>query len=337
TDAAGNTAEATGATTSDLTAPLDSAIDFVDGDDGQLNASDITAVALSGSIEAGLDSSNVVITITDSAEPANTYTVDTGNITVDDEGNVSVTGLDLSALTAGALSVAMTVTDAAGNTAEAIGATTSDLTAPLSSAIDFVDGDDGQLNASDITAVALSGSIEAGLDSSNVVITITDSAEPANTYTVDAGDITVDDEGNVSVTGLDLSAATSGLVEGALSVAMTVTDAAGNTAEAIGATTSDLTAPLDSAIDFVDGDDGQLNASDITAVALSGSIEAGLDSSNVVITITDSAEPANTFTVDAGDITVDDEGNVSVTGLDLSAATSGLVEGALSVAMTVTD
>ncbi|AOM01484.1 hypothetical protein BFX80_09485 [Cobetia marina] len=337
TDAAGNTAEATGATTSDLTAPLNSAIDFVDGDDGQLNASDITAVALSGSIEAGLDSSNVVITITDSAEPANTYTVDTGNISVDDEGNVSVTGLDLSALTAGALSVAMIVTDTAGNTAEATGATTSDLTDPLNSAIDFVDGADGQLNASDITAVALSGSIEAGLDSSNVVITITDSAEPANTFTVDAGDISVDDEGNVSVTGLDLSAATSGLVEGALSVAMIVTDAAGNTAEATGATTSDLTAPLSSAIDFVDGDDGQLNASDITAVALSGSIEAGLDSSNVVITITDSAEPANTYTVDTGNISVDDEGNVSVTGLDLSAATSGLVEGALNVAMTVTD
>ncbi|MFE8897635.1 Ig-like domain-containing protein, partial [Cobetia marina] len=167
-------------------------------------------------------------------------------------------------------------TDLAGNVSDAVnlGAVTVDTTDPTGS-IAFVDGGDGLLNLADINAVDLTGSIEAGLDSSNVVITITDSADPANTFTVDSSNITVDDEGNVSVTGLDLSAATSGLVEGALSVAMTVTDAAGNTAEATGATTSDLTAPLSSAIDFVDGDDGQLNASDITAVALSGSIEAG--------------------------------------------------------------
>ncbi|WP_218015175.1 hypothetical protein [Cobetia sp. 5-11-6-3] len=330
TDLAGNVSDAVnlGAVTVDTTDPTGS-IAFVDGADGFLNVDDITAVALSGSIEAGLDSSNVVITITNSAEPANEYTVDAGNISVGTDGALSVTGLNLSALTAGALTVSMTVTDVAGNTAEATGATTSDLTAPLDSAIDFVDGDDGQLNASDITAVALSGSIEAGLDSSNVVITITDSADPANEYTVDAGNISVGTDGALSVTGLDLSA----LTAGSLTVSMTVTDAAGNTDEASGATTSDLTAPLNSAIDFVDGDDGQLNASDITDVALSGSIEAGLDNGNVVITITDSADPANTFTVDSSNITVDDEGNISVTGLDLSALTAG----ALSVAMTVTD
>ncbi|MDA5565491.1 hypothetical protein PJK54_17715, partial [Cobetia sp. MMG027] len=131
TDLAGNVSDAVnlGAVTVDTTDPTGS-IAFVDGGDGLLNLADISAVDLTGSIEAGLDSSNVVITITDSAEPANEYTVDAGNISVGTDGALSVTGLDLSALTAGALTVSMTVTDVAGNTFETDGTTTSDLTAP---------------------------------------------------------------------------------------------------------------------------------------------------------------------------------------------------------------
>ncbi|MDO6673920.1 Ig-like domain-containing protein, partial [Cobetia amphilecti] len=614
TDVAGNVSDAVnlGDVTVDTTAPTGS-IAFVDGDDGLLNLADISAVDLTGSIEAGLDSSNVVITITDSADPANEITVATTDITVDGASNLSVTGLDLSTatsgLTEGALTVSMTVTDVAGNTFETDGTTTSDLTVPdapslaltndtnitddgitsngevtvsgletdatweysldggstwdagtgttftleegvyadgvvqirqtdvagnvsneaslgavtidataPTGSIAFVDGDDGLLNLADISAVDLTGSIEAGLDSSNVVITITDSADPANEITVATTDITIDGAGNLSVTGLDLSTATSGLTEGVLTVSMTVTDVAGNTFETDGTTTSDLTAPevpslaltadtnvaddgitsngevtvsgleadatwevsldggtswdagtgttftldegvyadgvvlirqtdvagnvsnevslgavtidttiadpalalttdtLDAdgitsigevtvsgletdasweysldggstwdagtgttftlaegsyadgvvqvrqtdvagnvsdavnlgtvtidataptgSIAFVDGDDGLLNLADISAVDLTGSIEAGLDSSNVVITITDSADPANEITVPTTDITVDGDGNLSVTGLDLSTATSGLTEGALTVSMTVTD
>ncbi|WP_324692407.1 Ig-like domain-containing protein [Cobetia sp. D5] len=615
TDVAGNVSDAVnlGDVTVDTTVPTGS-IAFVDGDDGLLNLADISAVDLTGSIEAGLDSSNIVITITDSADPANEITVATTDITVDGAGNLSVTGLDLSTatsgLTEGALTVSMTVTDVAGNTFETDGTTTSDLTVPevpslalsedtnvtddgitsngevivsdleadasweystdggsnwvdgtgttftlaegsyadgavqirqidvagnVSDAVNlgavtvdatdptgsiaFVDGGDGLLNLADISAVDLTGSIEAGLDSSNVVITITDSADPANKITVATTDITVDGAGNLSVTGLDLSTATSGLTEGALTVSMTVTDVAGNTFETDGTTTSDLTVPevpslalsedtnvtddgitsngevtvsdleadasweysldggsnwidgtgttftldegvyadgdvqirqtdvagnvsdamnlgavtvdatiaapsltlsedtnvtddgitsngevtvsdleagatweyttdggsnwidgtgttftLDEgvyadgvvqirqtdvagnvsdavnlgdvtvdttvptgSIAFVDGDDGLLNLADISAVDLTGSIEAGLDSSNIVITITDSADPANEITVATTDITVDGAGNLSVTGLDLSTATSGLTEGALTVSMTVTD
>ncbi|MDO6814530.1 Ig-like domain-containing protein [Cobetia amphilecti] len=520
TDVAGNVSDAVnlGAVTVDTTTPTGS-IAFVDGGDGLLNLADINAVDLTGSIEAGLDSSNVVITITDSADPANEITVATTDITIDGAGNLSVTGLDLSTatsgLTEGVLTVSMTVTDVAGNTFETDGTTTSDLTAPevpslaltadtnvaddgitsngevtvsgletdatwevsldggttwdagtgttftldegsyadgtvqirqtdvagnVSDAVNlgavtvntttptgsiaFVDGGDGLLNLADINAVDLTGSIEAGLDSSNVVITITDSADPANEITVATTDITINGAGNLSVTGLDLSTATSGLTEGVLTISMTVTDVAGNTFETDGTTTSDLTAPevpslaltadtsvaddgitsngevtvsgletdatwevsldggttwdagtgttftLDEgvyadgvvqirqtdlagnvsdavnlgavtvdttdptgSIAFVDGADGFLNVDDITAVALSGSIEAGLDSSNVVITITDSAEPANEYTVDAGNISVGTDGALSVTGLDLSA----LTEGALTVSMTVTD
>jgi len=312
-----------GDVTVDAIAPTGS-IAFVDGDDGLLNLADITAVALSGSIEAGLDSSNVVITITDSAEGE--VTVDTSAITVGTDGALSVTGLDLSALTAGALSVAMTVTDAAGNTATATGATESDLTAPVDITIDFVDGADGLLNADDITAVDLSGSIEAGLDNSNVVITITDSAE--GEVTVDTSAITVGTDGALSVTGLDLSALTAGV----LSVSMIVTDAAGNTATATGATESDLTAPniTDNTIEVVNAVDGAVSAAGSTGLELAGTVEAGLDVDNIDIVITDSED--NSITVSDDDIVIDDT-VLTVESQDISE----LADGDIDVTVTVTD
>ncbi|MFE8900288.1 beta strand repeat-containing protein [Cobetia marina] len=164
-----------------------------------------------------------MITITDSAEPANTYTVDTGNISVDDEGNVSVTGLDLSALTAGALSVAMTVTDAAGNTATATGATESDLTAPdaIDNTIYVVNAVDGEISAAASTDLLLAGTVEEGLDVENINIVITDSED--NSITVSDDDIVIDGTG-LTVDGQDISE----LADGDIDVTVTVTDDAGN-------------------------------------------------------------------------------------------------------------
>ncbi|MBR9753651.1 MAG: type I secretion C-terminal target domain-containing protein, partial [Gammaproteobacteria bacterium] len=193
-------------------------------------------------------------------------------------------------------------TDVAGNVSDAVnlGDVTVDATAPTGS-IAFVDGDDGLLNLADISAVDLTGSIEAGLDSSNVVITITDSADPANEITVATTDITVDGAGNLSVTGLDLSTATSGLTEGALTVSMTVTDVAGNTFETDGTTTSDLTVPdapsLALTTDTNVTDDGITSNGDVTVSGLEAdaSWEYSLDGGSNWIDGT-----GTTFTLDEG-------------------------------------
>ncbi|MCO7233018.1 Ig-like domain-containing protein, partial [Cobetia sp. Dlab-2-AX] len=319
TDVAGNVSNevSLGAVTIDATAPTGS-IAFVDGDDGLLNLADISAVDLTGSIEAGLDSSNVVITITDSADPANEITVSTTDITVDGAGNLSVIGLDLSTatsgLTEGALTVSMTVIDVAGNTFETDGTTTSDLTVP------------------DAPALALTtDTLDADGITSNGEVTISGLETNATwEYSLDGGSTWIDG------TGTTFTLAEGSYADGDVQIRQT--DVAGNVSDAVnlGAVTIDATAPTGS-IAFVDGDDGLLNLADISAVDLTGSIEAGLDSSNVVITITDSADPANEITVPTTDITVDGDGNLSVTGLDLSTATSGLTEGALTVSMTVTD
>ncbi|WP_176493873.1 Ig-like domain-containing protein, partial [Cobetia sp. 5-25-4-2] len=291
TDVAGNVSDAVnlGAVTVDTTDPTGN-IAFVDGADGFLNVDDITAVALSGSIEAGLDSSNVVITITDSAEPANEYTVDAGNISVGTDGALSVTGLDLSALTAGTLTVSMTVTDVAGNTFETDGTTTSDLTAPevpsLALTADTNVADDGITSNGEVTVSGL---------------------ETDATWEVSLDGGTTWDAGTGTTFTLDEGVYADGVVQ------IRQTDLAGNVSDAVnlGAVTVDTTDPTGS-IAFVDGGDGLLNLADINAVDLTGSIEAGLDSSNVVITITDSADPANEITVATTDITIDGAGNLSV-------------------------
>ncbi|UTV88127.1 BapA prefix-like domain-containing protein [Cobetia amphilecti] len=215
-------------------------------------------------------------------------------------------------------------TDVAGNVSDAVnlGDVTVDTTAPTGS-IAFVDGDDGLLNLADISAVDLTGSIEAGLDSSNVVITITDSADPANEITVATTDITVDSAGNLSVTGLDLSTATSGLTEGALTVSMTVTDVAGNTFETDGTTTSDLTVPdapsLALSEDTNITDDGITSNGEVTVSGLEAdaSWEYSLDGGSNWIDVT-----GTTFTLDEG-VYVD--GDVKIRQTDVAGNVSDAV------------
>ncbi|MDO6788464.1 hypothetical protein Q4589_12755 [Cobetia marina] len=137
-----------------------------------------------------------------------------------------MTGLDLSALTAGALSVAMTVTDAAGNTATATGATESDLTAPdaIDNTIYVVNAVDGEISAAASTDLLLAGTVEEGLDVENINIVITDSED--NSITVSDDDIVIDGTG-LTVDGQDIS----GLADGDIDVKVTVTDDAGNSTD----------------------------------------------------------------------------------------------------------
>ncbi|WP_176494548.1 hypothetical protein, partial [Cobetia sp. 5-25-4-2] len=81
----------------------------------------------------------------------------------------------------------------------------------------------------------------------------------------------------------------SGLTESA-TVQFRVQDAAGNNGDTVSqAIVIDATSPSadDNSIAFDDGGDGFLNADEIGNVTLTGSIEDGLDSSNVQLVITD--------------------------------------------------
>ncbi|MDH2292304.1 Ig-like domain-containing protein [Cobetia sp. 10Alg 146] len=321
-DAAGNTGPATSQdVVIDATSPSadDNSIAFDDGGDGFLNADEIGNVTLTGSIEDGLDSSNVQLVITDGE--GGSVTVDPADITVVGT-TLTVAGQNLSGLAEGELTATLTVTDDAGNdnsfTADSVKDTAAPTTTVTIDAISEDTGTAGDFITSDDDGLTISATLDAPL-------------AQGETLQYSADGTTWIDIPEASVTGIAVSY-DSGLTESA-TVQFRVQDAAGNTGPATSQDiVIDATAPsaADNSIDFVDGGDETLSLDEITSVQLTGAVENGIDSNDVVITITDSE--SRSITVDVADITITD-GILSTSGQDLS----GLAEGELTVTMNVTD
>ncbi|MDH2292984.1 Ig-like domain-containing protein, partial [Cobetia sp. 10Alg 146] len=232
-------------------------------------------------------------------------TVDTADITVDGT-TLTVAGQDLSGLAEGELTATLTVTDDSNNASDFTAASVKDTTAPEAPVLEETDG------------TTLAGTGEPGttvdiIDSNGNPVATTEVAEDG-TFSVDL-DPALED-------GTELTA--------------TATDPAGNASGPSNSVTvdtnTDTTPPAEgeNSIAFGDGGDGFLNADEIGNVTLTGTIEDGLDSSNVQLVITDSA--GGSITVDTADITVDGT-TLTVAGQDLS----GLAEGELTATLTVTD
>ncbi|MDA5564967.1 Ig-like domain repeat protein, partial [Cobetia sp. MMG027] len=235
---------------------------------------------------------------------------------------LTVAGQNLSDLAEGELTATLTVTDDAGNdnsfTADSVKDTAAPTTTISITGISEDTGIAGDFITSDDDGLTISATLDAPL------------AE-GETLQYSADGTTWIDIPEASVTGIAVSY-DSGLTESA-TVQFRVQDAAGNTGPATSQDiVIDATAPsaADNSIDFVDGGDETLSLDEITSVQLTGAVEDGIDSNDVVITITDSG--SGSITVDVADITITD-GILSTTGQDLS----GLAEGELTVTMSVTD
>ncbi|MBR9799762.1 MAG: calcium-binding protein, partial [Gammaproteobacteria bacterium] len=229
TDAAGNSS-AEASVTVDGVAPDAPVITTITDNAGAItgdlanNAStDDTTPTISGTAEA-----NSTVTLSDG-------TTVLGTTTADGSGNWSIT--PETALVEGDYTFTATATDAAGNdslTSAPSITITVDITAPSATenSIAFIDGDDGLLDANEIGNVTLSGTIENGLDNSNIQLVITDNA--GRSVAIEASDITVTGT-TIAVDSQNLS----DLAEGELTATLTVTDAAGNTAQFIDTSTKD--------------------------------------------------------------------------------------------------
>ena len=168
-----------------------------------------------------------------------------------DSNAYSVTGLDLSSLDDGTLSITADVNDLAGNSAtQASDITTKDSTPPTIS-VAINDGGDGLLNAAEVGAVSVAGTTSGVPNGQTVSIAISDGTNTINTTA------TVDSNA-YSVTDLDLSS----LDDGTLSITADVDDLAGNSAtQATDSTTKDSASPTIS-VAINDGGDGRLNAAE---------------------------------------------------------------------------
>ncbi|WP_415409652.1 FG-GAP-like repeat-containing protein [Synechococcus sp. A10-1-5-9] len=307
-DLAGNAAtQATDTTTKDTTSPTIS-VAINDGSDGVLNAAEDGSVTIDGTTSGAEDDQSVSISITDGTNTVNTSATVNSN-------SYSVTGLDLSSLNDGTLTIKADVSDLAGNAAtQATDTTTKDTTSPTIS-VAINDGSDGVLNAAEDGSVTIDGTTSGVEDGQTVSISITDGTNTVNTSaTVNSN--------SYSVTGLDLSS----LNDGTLTIKADVSDLAGNAAtQATDTTTKDTTSPTIS-VAINDGSDGVLNAAEDGSVTIDGTTSGAEDDQSVSISITDGTNTVNTSaTVNSN--------SYSVTGLDLSS----LNDGTLTIKADVSD
>ncbi|WP_354670160.1 Ig-like domain-containing protein [Cobetia sp. 14N.309.X.WAT.E.A4] len=328
TDAAGNDSVLSNAIaiTVDTTAPSAPTLAITEALDG-VNIDELTdglqaEVALSADTVAG-DTATVTLVDVDDADNVITADVELDETDID-AGTVAVT-IPADTLTDGSsYNASAVITDAAGNVSNEVnlGTVTIDITAPATTVtIDSISNDTG-LEADDfITNDADGLTITATL--STALIT-----GEALLYSNDGGSTWTDVTDSVSGTAVSY---TDGTLTASSTVQFKVQDTAGNdgTIESQDIVI-DTTAPTGSVINFTDVDGG-INAAEATDVTFEGTVEAGLTSSNLSIVITDADN--GSVTVPTENITVSATGEVTVSGVDLS----GLSEGLLTVTMTVTD
>ncbi|MFB9210303.1 MBG domain-containing protein [Echinicola jeungdonensis] len=302
TDDAGNTGStATDTETKDTAAPTGYSVTI---DQNPINSGNESAVSFTfASAEVGTDYDYTI-----SSSGGGTNVTGSGTlITATDQ----ITGLDVSGLGDGTLTLSVTLTDGAGNTGSAATDTESkDTTAPLGYAVSL---DQSPINTGNETATSFTfASAEVGADYNYTL-----SSSGGGTDVTGSGTISTATD---NITGLDLS----GLGEGTVTLSVTLTDAARNTGTAATDTeTKDTTAPSGYSVTF---DQSPINGGNEPAVSFTfASAEVGA-SYNYTL----SSSGGGTNVTGSGTIGSATE---QVNGLDVS----GLVDGTITLSVTLTD
>ncbi|MCA6719551.1 RTX toxin [Vibrio sp. 1409] len=282
-------------------------VDILDGGDGYENQFEVPSVTIQGDALKISDEWLVTITITDSLN--NSITVTT---TVENE-SYTLSGVDLSSLAEGPLTVTSVVSDIYGNNLNAVDTTIKDTLATVN--VNFDGGGDEYLNQYEIATTRLEGTIENIEDGQRIQVTVTDSLGAViNLETVVTG-------GSWSLDDVDLS----GLSEGTLTVVAESIDIAGNPATSENTIVKDTLASV--TVDVDDGGDGYLNIEERQSVTLSGQVSDVENGQTVSVTVQDSLGAMLSFNA----VVVD--GMWQVEGANLST----LADGALTVSASVND
>ncbi|AGA80716.1 MBG domain-containing protein [Echinicola vietnamensis] len=250
------------------------------------------------------------------ADYAYTFTSSGGGTNVTGSGSVAtatdqITGIDLSGLGDGTVTLSVTLTDGFGNTGSVVTDTnTKDTSAPSGYSASM---DQANINAANQSAASFTfAGAEVG-------------ADYAYTFTSSGGGTNVTGSGTVAtatdqITGIDLS----GLGDGTVTLSVTLTDGFGNTGSVVTDTnTKDTSAPSSYSVTF---DQANINAANQSAASFTfAGAEVG-------------ADYAYTFTSSGGGTNVTGSGTVAtatdqITGIDLS----GLGDGTVTLSVTLTD
>ncbi|MBU2871314.1 hypothetical protein [Colwellia sp. E2M01] len=305
-DLAGNPATASTTTIKDTQAAITIDVDTnADTADNVINAVESTGVVISGTVTNVEDGQTVTVEVTD----------DTDTLTFNAVINAGTwqTVADLSSLADGTLNYSATVTDVAGNPADAATTSEKDTQASITIVVNSnADTSDNVINAAEQNQVDISGTVTNIEDNQAITLTVTDGT---NTLTFN----TTTNAGIWQVTE-DLSS----LTDGTLTYAVEVIDVAGNPATANTTTTKDTQAEITIEVNTnEDTTDNIINALESTQVAISGTVTNIEDGQTVNLTVTDGT---NTLTFN----TTTDAGIWQVTE-DLSSLTDGTLTYAVEV------
>ncbi|MEQ8474440.1 MAG: Calx-beta domain-containing protein [Marinoscillum sp.] len=277
-------------------------------DDNIISGSEASNVTITGTSN-GLDGNTISVTITDGST---TTTAATGTSGTGTGASWTVTGIDITSLIEGTISVNVSVTDDAGNTATASKSLKYDESATV--AISTPIEGDGYVNNTEATTVVVSGTTTGVENGNNVTVTFSD----ADGGTADITTSLPSVSSNAWTTAdIDLSA----LTDGTVTVTANVSDNAGNAA-----TQASTTITLDRSVTIsIDTYDANVNASEDNSLTVSGSTDAE-DGQTVTINFDDgSNDLSKSATVASGAWTV--------TGVNVS----GLDDGTITITADVTD
>ncbi|WP_220487172.1 Ig-like domain-containing protein [Pseudoalteromonas sp. SR44-2] len=300
-DLAGNTATANETVLLDQLASV--TVDINDTDDNVINGnSENTVVSITGDVTNIENGQTVSVVVSDGIN-TETFTAEVIN------GAYTITDADVSALNDGTLTATTTVTDVAGNTATSKDTAEHDKLA--STTIEVAENDD-IVNAAEQSNVVINGTVTDIEATREVTVTFSDGTNSV-TAKVD-----VDSDGNWQINPSDIST----LTDGEIAVSVSVFDNAGN--EAVNSTTFNKDTQATTSLELADN---VINAAEDEAVALSGKVDDVESTNNVTVTFTDK----NGKTEVIENITLDADGNWSVTAADISKLADGAITASVSV------
>ncbi|WP_415679370.1 Ig-like domain-containing protein [Vibrio mytili] len=282
-------------------------VDILDGGDGYENQFEVPSVTIQGGALEVNDDWVVQITITDSLG----QTVNVSAIVKNE--SYQVTGIDLTSLEEGPLTVTAVITDTYGESISANDTTIKDTLADI--AVDFEGNGDRYLNQFEIESTRIEGKVENVEDGQSISISVTDENGTSVSFntTVNGGSWSLDE--------VDLSS----MEDGVLTVVASSEDIAGNPTTAQNTIVKDTQALI--TIDVEDGGDGYLNSAERHSVTLFGQVTGVEDGQTVDVVVTDSEGTKQTLTA------VVSSGEWRVENQDLTA----LADGALTVTASTSD
>ncbi|MCV6625777.1 MAG: Ig-like domain-containing protein, partial [Cellvibrionaceae bacterium] len=298
------------------------AVDYLGGGDELASASEIEALTLSATIDPSDTIESVLV-----SDGRTSILIDEEDISVAEDGSVSIASQDLSSFRDGEISVTLTIKDLAGNIGEVkdtivkdsvvsggSGSNDPDVTIAIES-ISEDTGTAGDYITSD-TTLTVSGSVSHSLQTDERIEVSLD-GETWHSASVEGRDWQYTDPTEHS--------------DGQINYQVRIVDNAGNVGASTEQSVSIDTSAPDSeshSIEIMGGGDELLSSSEVGALELTASIDPSdrIDS----ITISDGSE---TLTVDSADISFADDGSVTIAGQDLSA----LADGELTVTLNISD